>query len=96
MFSYHKNAQKYQRLLQNKPFKAHELITRWNRFLLQNDPIDLNIKTMNFIQYYCLDIIIPSLVSIIILGGWIFIKLCRLYYWSCFGMTTKSAHLKRE
>jgi hypothetical protein len=89
-------AHKYQLLLQNKPFKAHELIVRWNRFLIENEPVNLNIRTLNFVQYYCLDIIIPFVIITLTLVYWILSRIARLYYWSCFGMGKKSAHLKRE
>lgn len=95
-FSYHKNVQRFQHLLKNKPFKPRELVTRWNRFLLENEPVDLNIKTLNFVQYYCLDIIVPFLLISVTLTSWILIRIGRLYFWSCFGMATKSKHLKRE
>ncbi|KAI6179377.1 hypothetical protein M3Y98_00603900 [Aphelenchoides besseyi] len=88
-------ARKFQKLLKSKPFTAEEKIIRWNRFVLNNS-VDLNVATLNFIQYYCLDIIIPFALVTPILAGWISYKLFIVYYWSCCGMQKKSKHVKKE
>jgi len=88
MFSYRERALHFRAVLQQKPFKPDELIVRWNRFLLNNE-VDLNIRTLGFIEYYCLDIIVPALSIVVFCVGWLIAKLVKLYYWSCFGMATK-------
>ncbi|KAI6229060.1 Glucuronosyltransferase [Aphelenchoides fujianensis] len=93
--SYSTAARKVQRLLRNKPFKASEQIVRWNRFLLTNT-VDLNVVSLGFFEFYSLDVLLPLVFLPSLLLLWIFYRLLRLYWWSCFGMQKRSSHLKRE
>ena len=99
-FSYANAAAVYQRLLRAKPFKARELITRWNRFLLEHH-VDLNVRSLGVVQQFSLDVIVPlvlTLAALLALIAYFIYRVLKLYYWSCFVMGKERAvgHKKRE
>lgn len=65
MFSYRKNAQRLARMIAKKPMSAEERIVKYAEFAAKfgnDNNLDMYGRHLNFVQYYCLDIIVPVLI----------------------------------
>uniref|UniRef100_A0A914DH23 glucuronosyltransferase n=1 Tax=Acrobeloides nanus TaxID=290746 RepID=A0A914DH23_9BILA len=82
--SYRKNAKRLAKMIAEKPMTAEERVVKYTEFAAKFGPdlnLDLHGSQMSFIEFYCLDIILPPLV--IVLAGilYLFYKISFTIYW---------------
>ena len=76
IFRYYQNAQKLKKRLRLYPYNAREKFVKYVEYAAENsfnDELNLAGATMNFFEYYCLDIIIPFVIIPLILFTIIFV-----------------------
>ena len=62
--SYRKNAKRISALIAAKPMSAEERIVKYTEFAAKFGPdlnLDMEGRHLNFVQFYCLDIILPAI-----------------------------------
>jgi hypothetical protein len=66
---YNRNAKKLAEMIAAKPMSAEERVVRYTEFAAQFGPdlhLDMYGRQLNFLQFYCLDIIIPAMLLVFV------------------------------
>uniref|UniRef100_A0A914CJN4 glucuronosyltransferase n=1 Tax=Acrobeloides nanus TaxID=290746 RepID=A0A914CJN4_9BILA len=97
--SYRKYAKRLAKLIAEKPMTAEERVVKYTEFAAKFGPdlnLDLHGSEMSFTEFYCLDIILPPLVLVLVGILYLFYKISFTIYWCSAKLLSVSFSQKKK